>query len=58
MMSKYIIEFTEGVTDVTPEKIENALAIYFSIHSKKVAKKFNVLPNVMVKEINQNKEDG
>ncbi len=56
-MSKYIIEFTEGVTDVTPEKIENALAIFFSIHSKKVAKKFNVLPNIMVTEINQNKED-
>ena len=37
-MSKYIIEFTEGVTDVTPEKIENALAIFFSIHSKEVAK--------------------
>jgi len=50
-MSKYTVEFTEGVTNVTPEKIENALAIYFSIHSKKVAKKFNVLPNVVVKEI-------
>tara|TARA_R110002020_G_scaffold321291_2_gene537213 strand:- start:1073 stop:1240 length:168 start_codon:yes stop_codon:yes gene_type:complete len=54
-MSRYIKEFTEGVNDITPEKIENALALYFRVHSQKMAKKWNILPNVVVKELNEEK---